>query len=117
VSIGRDLTSLTLSFAHGVMYWSYCTHPNYVLVSLDGVNFDVVWTMNCTDAYSDGTIYYQNVNLDEYVGGERVEFMIIAFQYQGDWAESWWVDEVTLTGSEITPVEESTWTTIKGIYR
>ena len=108
------VTTLTLSFAHGVNYWSYCTHPNYIHLSTDGVNWTPVWTMPCTATYLDATIYYENVDVSAFAG-EPVLYM--AVQYQGDWAESWWFDDILFSGDDVSPVEESSWSTLKGIYR
>jgi hypothetical protein len=50
------------------------------------------------------------------IEGLTGDHIYIAWRYQGAWAGDWYVDNVGIVASA-TPVEDSTWGTIKAMYR
>ena len=109
-----SVSTLMLSFAHGVGPWASCTHTNHIHLSTDGVNWTPVWSMPCTAEYEDFTLYYESADVGAFAGEPT---LYLAIQYQGQGAEAWWIDDILLSGDELAPVEELSWSTVKGIYR
>jgi hypothetical protein len=107
--------SMTLSFYQSFNWWGYCTEPNQVLVSTTGtdpVDFQPVWTMECTDAWSPDTPVI--IDLSTYAGSSTFYF---AFKYSGTWAEDWFIDEILLIGEYMTPAEDINWGEMKTLFR
>lgn len=87
-----DLTSFTTVWLHAVERQQFATFRdvNEIWVSTDGwVTWDVVWSASATE---DGT-YAIHEDLSAYAGLPAVQF---AFVYQGEFANRWWIDQVTI---------------------
>ncbi len=106
-------TEIVVSFQHNMASWSYCTHPMQVLYSTTGsAPEDFTLRLDYTCELPNplcGTSMLEIVGLT----GDHV---YVAWRYQGLWAGSWYVDNVAVEALG-NPVEESSWGSIKALYR
>jgi hypothetical protein len=85
-----DAVNPELTFYYEMTLWSYDTDPNYVAVSVDGIDFYVYWNISYPDPDS-GTV---TIDLSDFEGEETV---YIAFIYWSTWGENWYVDDVVVS--------------------
>ncbi|MCD4689985.1 choice-of-anchor J domain-containing protein [bacterium] len=105
-------TSINISFQHSMAIWGDCTHPMQVLYSTTGTDpADFTLRLDYTCDLPDplcGTSVLPVEGLGDHI--------YVAWRYQGLWAGNWYVDNVVIE-AQVSPVEESSWGSIKALYR
>jgi len=109
-------TDIVITFQHLTTTWSYCTDPKEVLISTtdtDVGSFTAVWTYDCLQPDPVCETPVEIEVGDPYLPADHI---YVAWRYMGTWAESYNVDNILIEEAS-TPVEETSWGTIKALYR
>ena len=105
-------TAIDISFQHSMGIWGDCTDPMQVLYSTTGTDpADFTLRLDYTCDLPDPLCGMSTLPIEGL--GDHI---YVAWRYQGTWAGMWYVDNVAIE-VQASPVEESSWGTIKALYR
>ncbi len=94
-------TDITLTFWQRENYASWIEyHSVRVSTDSDGNPDNGTWTEIYTGAGAEGSWQEVVLDLTAYAGEANVH---IAFQYIGDYADEWWIDDVSITATTVIP--------------
>ncbi len=89
------LTSLTLAFAEGQVDWAYYGYQHDIMVSTtvpdDPGAFTSLLTMTPANHPFDSDWQQVTLDLSAYINQPT---LYIAFRYQGEWADNWYLDDI-----------------------
>jgi hypothetical protein len=106
-------TAIEVSFQHDCGLWGYCTDPMQVLYSTTGIDpADFTLRLDYTCDLPDPGCGTSVLPIEGLTG----DHIYVAWRYQGLWAGSWYVDNISIVSAS-TPVEDTTWGTIKAMYK
>jgi hypothetical protein len=104
---------IVVSFQHNMAWWGDCTDPMQVLYSTTGIDpADFTLRLDYTCDLPNPLCGTSTLEIDGLAG----EHVYVAWRYQGLYAGSWYVDNVIIEALT-TPVESTSWGSIKALYR
>ena len=104
---------MNVSFQHTMKWWGNCTDPLQVLCSTTGTApEDFTVRLDYTCGLPNPLCGTSPLPI-EHLSGDHV---YVAWRYQGTFAATWYVDNIVIEGLT-SPVEETSWGSIKAMYR
>jgi len=103
-SRATDITLTFQQYQHYSSYYQY--HAVKISTDSDGTPGNGTWTEIYTGPGPEDSWQAVGLDLSPYAGQANVHF---AFQYTGDYADEWWVDDVSITATVTPPVVSLPW--------
>ncbi len=103
-NVGGGQCTLTFNHWREVENYTESCDTTYILISSDqGNNWDTVWHKDATSP-SASSWKTETVSLSQYIGREiLIAFCFDTLDYYDNYYEGWYIDDVTVTGSQAAP--------------